>query len=166
MLEDLKTSNMTRKSKPKQDKSGKYLKNNKKQKSGLNKSILDKGWFLFEVYLMYKSHRAGKAWFKISAYNTSLECACCGHTHPLNRKTQELFSCRRCGHTDNADHNAAEVIKKRAIKLILYSGTELSNRGILLDKGRGAINKTCLATAKHAQSNETSKKKVLAKLSA
>jgi hypothetical protein len=61
----------------------------------------------------------------------------CGHTHPDNRKRQALFSCSDCGHTENADRNAAEVIKKRAIKLILNSGTELSQRGVLCDGGVG-----------------------------
>ena len=76
-------------------------------------------------------------------------------------KTQELFFCEACGHTDNADHNAAKVIKKRAIKLILDSGTELSSKGILLDKGRGAVDKTRGANANLAGSKETSKKKEL-----
>ena len=35
--------------------------------------------------------------------------------------------CACCGHSDNADHNAAEVIKKKAINLILNSGTKLLN---------------------------------------
>ena len=55
----------------------------------------------------------------------------CGHIHPDNRKTQSNFVCVSCGHTDNADKNAAIVIKKRAINLILNSGTELSSSGVL-----------------------------------
>ena len=51
------------------------------------------------------------------------------------------------------------VIKKRAIKLILHSGTELSKQGVLLDIERGAINKTQTAKANCAQSKETLKKK-------
>jgi putative transposase len=70
-----------------------------------------------------------------------------------------VFICERCGYTDNADHNAAKVIKKRAIKLILHSGTELSERGVLLDNGRGAVSKTQRAKATSARSNEASKKK-------
>ena len=42
-----------------------------------------------------------------------------------------MFLCERCGHSDNADRNAALVIKKRAINLILDSGTELSDKGVL-----------------------------------
>lgn len=165
VLESLQTKNMTAKPKPKVDaKSKKYLRNNRSSKAGLNKAILDKGWHQFEVFLKYKAHRAGKACYKISAHYTSQECADCGHTHPNNRKTQELFLCESCGHTDNADHNAAEVIKKRAIKLIMDSGTELSDKGILLDKGRGAVDKTEGAIANFASSKETSKKKELVTL--
>ena len=119
----------------------KYLKNNKKQKSRLNKAILDKCWNKIETYIKYKAIKAKKVWFKIAANYTSLECADCGHIHPDNRKRQEVFHCQNCGHLENADQNAACVIKKRAIKLI-YSGTELSSKGVLLDIGHGASNKT------------------------
>jgi putative transposase len=159
ILEDLQTKNMTRKPKAKKDESGHWEKNKAKAKAGLNKSILDKGWHQLESYIKYKSYRAGKVWFKISAHYTSQECAACGHTHPDNRMSQSVFSCVSCGHTGNADHNAAEVIKKRAIKLILDSGTELSKRGVLLDTGRGATNKTKQAKASSAYGNEASKKK-------
>lgn len=52
---------------------------------------------------------------------------------PNNRRTQSLFICERCGHTDNADRNAVLVIKKRAIELIKNTATVLS----IKDKGRG-----------------------------
>ena len=160
ILEDLNTKNMSGKPKPKKDEeTGKYLKNNRKQKAGLNRSILDIGWHQLEVCIIYKSYRAGKTWFKISANYTSQECADCGHTHPDNRKSQEDFCCKSCGNSDNADHNAEKVIKKRAINLILHSGTELSSRGVLLDIGRGAKDKTQGAKANCAYSNEASKKK-------
>ena len=96
------------------------------------------GWHKLEEFTKYKAYRSGKAVFKVSAHYSSQECADCGHIHPDNRKSQELFKCDSCGHTDNADRNATLVLKKRAIKLILDSGTELSKRGVLLDSGRGA----------------------------
>lgn len=162
VLEDLHTQHMTKKTKPKKDESsGKYLPNNKKLKATLNRSILDKGWHQLELFIQYKAYKAGKAVFKVLANYSSQECADCGHTHPDNRKTQSLFVCGGCGHSDNADKNSADVIKKRAINLILDSGTELSSRGVLLDKGRGAVNKTQLAKAGYARSKETSKKKIL-----
>ncbi len=71
-----------------------------------------------------------------------------------------MFSCGHCGHIDNADRNAAIVIKKRAINLILNSGTELAGKGIpLLATGRGAVRKPRKAKASFAVRNETSKKK-------
>jgi putative transposase len=163
VLEDLKTSKMTKKPAPKKRESSKgWKKNNRRVKAGLNKSILDKGWHKLEIFLDYKAYEAGKALFKVPAHYTSQECADCGHTHSNNRKSQELFICEYCGHSENADRNAAEVIKKRAINLILDSGTELSERGVLLDSGRGAVFKTVEAKATGARSRETSKKKSLA----
>ena len=82
----------------------------------------------------------------------------CEHTHPNNRKQQALFVCERCGHTDNADRNAALVIKKRAIKLILNTETVLSNKGVL-DKGRGVARQTQGGESLSAGDYESSKKK-------
>jgi hypothetical protein len=56
------------------------------------------------------------------------------------------------------------VIKKRAIKLILDSGTELSKRGVLLDKGRGAKGKTHKPKGICAHGCETLKKKELGRV--
>lgn len=159
VLEDLKTKNMTKSLKPKQNEKGQWEKNGGRAKAGLNKSILNQGWHKLEEFIKYKAYRAGKVWFKVSAQNTSRKCANCGHTHPNNRKSQSLFICESCGKERNADENAAEVIKKRAIKLILHSGTELSKSGVLLDIGRGAINKSALANTKEARGRESSKKK-------
>lgn len=162
ILESLQTKNMTKKPKAKIDeKTKKWLKNQRTSKAALNGAILDKGWFQFEKFLKYKSYRAGKALYKISPQYTSQECAVCGHTHPNNRKTQAKFHCESCGHLDHADHNSAEVIKKRAINLIINSGTELSSQGVLLDKGHGAAYKTQKANAICARSKEMSKKKEL-----
>jgi len=160
VLEDLRTKNMTAKPKAKQTDTGKWEKNGANAKAGLNKSILDKGWHQLESFIKYKSYRAGKAWFKVPAYQTTQECAACSHTHPNNRKSQSRFQCESCGHTDNADHNAAEVVKKRAINLILDPGSGLSKRGVLLaDTGRGATSKTRRAKASRARGSETSKKR-------
>jgi putative transposase len=44
---------------------------------------------------------------------TSQTCPVCGHISKDNRKTQEMFCCVKCNHTDNADHNASINIKER-----------------------------------------------------
>ena len=66
---------------------------------------------------------------KEGAHYISQECAHCHHIHSSNRKRQDSFLCIVCGHTDNADKNACNVIKQQAIQLILNAGTELSKRG-------------------------------------
>ena len=63
----------------------------RQSKTELNRSILDKSWSLFELFLKYKLDRAGKALFKIDAYHTSQECADCGHTHPAIAKHKRCF---------------------------------------------------------------------------
>ena len=112
VFEDLNTKGLTKAPKAKTDESGRFIKNGARAKAGLNRAILDKGFGLIERFCAYKAERAGKAFFKISALYTSQECADCGHTHPNNRQGQSVFLCERCGHTDNADRNAALVIKK------------------------------------------------------
>lgn len=129
VFEALSTSRMTRKPKAKQNEQGRYVSNKAKQKAGLNKSILNVGWHIIETYTKYKAYQAGKAVFKIPAPYTSQECAQCDHTHPDNRKSQELFVCGNCGNTDNADNNASLVIKKRAINLILDTGAYSGDSG-------------------------------------
>jgi len=159
VFEDLKTKSLTKAPKAKTDENGRYIKNGAKAKSSLNKAILDVGFGLIERFCAYKAVKACKAFFKVSALYTSQECADCGHTHPNNRQTQSVFLCERCGHTDNADRNAALVIKKRAIKLILNSGTELSDKGVLTP-GRyraRSSHKTGRAKTHSAMSVEASK---------
>lgn len=137
VFENLKIKSMSRSAKGTLEDPGV----NVKAKSGLNRNILDQCWGQLEIFTRYKCFRKGKAFFKINPQYTSQECADCGHTHSDNRVTQEKFQCVACGHSDNADRNASLVCKKRAIKLILDSGTELSDLGVLRSKrediGRG-----------------------------
>ncbi len=159
IFEDLNTKGLTRAPKVKTDTSGRFVKNGAAAKAGLNRAILDKSFSLIEKFCAYKAEVAGKAFFKVSASYTSQECADCGHTHPNNRQKQAVFLCERCGHSDNADRNAALVIKKRAINLILDSGTELSDKGVLTP-GRyraRSSHKTEKAKAFPAMSVEASK---------
>jgi len=154
---------MTRSPKAKQDEQGNYLPNQAKAKAGLNKSILNVGWHYLGLFTKYKTHQAGKAVFKVSAAYTSQECAKCDHTHPDNRKSQDKFVCGSCGNVDNADNNASKVIRKRAINLILDTGTVLSERGVLRsDTGRGGKDKTGKRKRNPAHADETSKKMRLA----
>lgn len=155
IVEDLSLDNMTKSAKGTDEDPGK----NVSQKSGLNKSILDRSLGQLMIFLQYKLQRKNMALYKVSAYNTSKECADCGHTHADNRPSQEEFKCVSCGHCDNADHNASLVIRKRAVKMFLDSRTELGQGGLLktaphLKDGRG--NKT---SKSHSKSGITRQKR-------
>ena len=73
-------------------------------------------WAFYQLgsFIEYKAKREGIPFVKVDARNTSRECSQCHHIDKKNRKTQALFLCLNCGHSDNADHNAAKVISQRA----------------------------------------------------
>ncbi|MCB9228964.1 MAG: IS200/IS605 family element transposase accessory protein TnpB, partial [Deltaproteobacteria bacterium] len=76
-------------------------------KSGLNKSILDQGWFEFKRQLEYKLHWLGGELILVNPRYTSQMCNVCGYVDKDNRKSQAQFVCKSCKHEDNADNNAA-----------------------------------------------------------
>lgn len=84
------------------------------QKSGLNRSILDQGWRMFRTLLGYKLAERGGRLVEVSAAYTSQTCSACGHVDSANRISQARFVCLDCGHTENADINAAKNILRRA----------------------------------------------------
>ena len=83
---------------------------NVRAKSGLNKSILDQGWFEFKRQLDYKLCWEGGILVEVDYRYTSQTCSCCGHAAKENRKSQAIFRCSACGYEDNADVNAAKNI--------------------------------------------------------
>ena len=119
VFEALKVNSMTRRAKPKQDESGRWIKNGAAAKTGLNKAILSSTWGKTREFLSYKASRAGKLVIDVPAFYSSQECAVCGHTYQDNRISQSGFVCQRCGHIDHADHNAASVIAMRGVRLLL-----------------------------------------------
>ena len=72
-------------------------------KSGLNKAILDQGWFEFRRQLEYKLAWNGGWLIAVPPHNTSRTCPSCGLVSADNRKTQALFACVECGYQENAD---------------------------------------------------------------
>lgn len=76
---------------------------NVRAKSGLNKSILDQGWFEFRRQLEYKQIWRGGDVLAVPPRNTSRTCPCCGHASAENRQTQAKFACVDCGYENNAD---------------------------------------------------------------
>jgi putative transposase len=143
VIEDLKIKNMTKSPAPKPDEQnpGHFAPNKAAAKAGLTQKILNSAWGMVALFLTYKANHAGKVCIKVSPRFSSQECAKCGHIHPDNRQTQSEFVCQSCGHAENADQNAAEVIRKRGVEEILKQAT----RGTR-ESARGGIRKTLKAS--------------------
>lgn len=108
-VEDLRVKNLTKSSKGTIEEPGKMV----RQKSGLNRSILETSPGHFFQLLAYKCDWYQRGFAKVPAQNTSRECSACGHISKENRKTQDTFACEQCGHRENADVNAAKNIRSR-----------------------------------------------------
>ena len=93
-IEDLQVRNMSKSSKGNSEQHGKIV----KQKSGLNRSILDQGWGEFRRQLDYKVSWNGGMLLAVPPHNTSRTCPCCGHVSKDNRQTQAKFLCVDCGY--------------------------------------------------------------------
>jgi IS605 OrfB family transposase len=74
------------------------------------------GWSFYQLrsFISYKAAMKGVKVVLVDPRDTSRECSVCGYTDKKNRKSQAKFKCLSCGHTENADFNAAKVISKRA----------------------------------------------------
>jgi putative transposase len=118
-IEDLKVFNMSRSASRTVESPG----SNVRQKSGLNRSILDQAWAEYRRQLEYKSLWAGGRVLAVQAMNTSRTCPCCGHVSKDNRKTQSTFVCVVCGYTANADHVASVNILAAGRAVIACGGT-------------------------------------------
>ena len=111
VVEDLQVKNMSRSASGTLAEPGRKV----RAKSGLNKSILDQGWGEFGRQLDYKSAWKGGWLVAVPPANTSRECPVCGHTCAENRKSQSVFVCVACGHTENADLVASKNIRGRGL---------------------------------------------------
>jgi putative transposase len=109
-IEDLRIKNMSASARGTAAQPGK----NVAAKAGLNRGILDAAWGEFARQLTYKVQWRGGRVILVDAAYTSRTCRVCAHESADNRKTQALFACVACGHTENADVHAAKNILARA----------------------------------------------------
>lgn len=121
-IEDLQVKNMSKSAAGIPDAPGR----NVRAKSGLNKAILDQGWFEFRRQLEYKLAWAGGMLLAVPPHNTSRTCPCCGHVSKDNRKTQAQFLCVACGHEQNADVVGAINVLARGHR-VLACGEDVSH---------------------------------------
>jgi len=106
VTEGLKISNMSKSSSGTTEKPGK----NVRSKSGLNRAILDQGWSEFKRQLKYKLEWLGGVYVEVNPSYTSQKCSSCANIDKKSRISQSKFCCINCGHTENADVNAAKNI--------------------------------------------------------
>lgn len=127
VLESLNIKSMTASAKGTLAKPGRRV----RQKSGLNRSILNQGWHIFETLLAYKLEQRGGHLCKVPAHFTSLTCAECGAVDRKSRKSQARFICHHCGHAANADTNAAiNILRRNTSSMVVEEGRWLSVEAI------------------------------------
>ena len=125
-IEDLQVRNMSRSSKGNSEQHGKMV----RQKSGLNRSILDQGWGEFRRQLEYKVSWNGGMLMVVPPHNTSRTCPCCGHVSKDNRQTQAKFLCVDCGYENHADVVGAINILARGHRVLACGETVQSDRSM------------------------------------
>lgn len=113
-IEDLQIRNMSKSAKGNSEQHGKMV----RQKSGLNRSILDQGWGEFRRQLDYKMAWNGGVLFAVPPHNTSRTCPCCGYVAKENRQTQAQFLCVECGYENHADLVGAINVLERGQRLL------------------------------------------------
>lgn len=74
------------------------------------------GWSFAQLgfFIRYKARLAGLPLKRVDPRHTSQRCSCCGHIDKANRRSQSEFLCCVCGHSQNADVNAAHNISEWA----------------------------------------------------
>ena len=137
VIEDLKVASMSKSAAGTTSQPGR----NVRAKSGLNRSILDQGWFELRRQLEYKQAWRGGQVLAINPAYTSQQCACCGHTAKDNRQTQSQFKCAACGYEANADVNGARNILAAGHAVLACGGVVQSGRPMKQEPGtaRAAI---------------------------
>jgi putative transposase len=124
VIEDLKVRNMTASASGTVDEPGR----NVRQKTGLNRSILNQGWRAFETLLAYKLEERGGTLVTVDPAYTSQTCSACGTVDRESRESQAVFACRHCGFRDHADHNAAiNILRRNTASMRMEEGHKLSD---------------------------------------
>jgi putative transposase len=115
-FEDLYVKGMTASAKGTSEKHGK----NVKQKSGLNRSILDVSFGNFLNMMEYKTKFDGKTLIKVNRFfPSSKNCSNCGEKNTGLVLKDRFWSCSSCGFQHDRDVNAAKNIKKEGRKILI-----------------------------------------------
>jgi putative transposase len=127
VLENLSVRTMTRRAASVADPARRshHLANGGSAKSGLNRAILTKGWFRFELALKSAARYSGTRVVKVPAAFTSQRCSACGHVDPKSRESQAVFRCTQCSRpAEHADVNAARNILAAGLLAVSACGDD------------------------------------------
>ncbi|MGW8391996.1 RNA-guided endonuclease InsQ/TnpB family protein [Pseudoduganella sp. HUAS MS19] len=119
-VENLRVRSMSHSARGKVASPGKQV----RAKSGLNKAILDQGWYEFRRQLAYKLAWRGGLLVAVPPHFTSQTCPCCEHVSALNRHEQAVFACQSCGYSNNADVVAAINVLRRGEEVLSNEGRD------------------------------------------
>jgi putative transposase len=138
VFEDLNIQGMKRRCKPKKcTETGRYLRNNQKAKSQLNKAISDAAWYSLRSKTEHQAAKLGNWTIAVNPRGSSQECHKCHFVSPTNRD-QEKFVCENCGHHEDADTQAASVLAARGcsklgIDTLTVVSREVTTKSALTD---------------------------------
>ena len=113
-----------------------------KQKTGLNRSILDQNWGTFIMQLDYKAASAGGQLVRVDPKYTTQRCSNCGGL-PITKLTlkDRWYHCTHCGYGDDRDVNASKNVLLKGLALFdaggaipAVSATEKQNQDISSDR--------------------------------
>jgi putative transposase len=100
--------------KPVKSDTGRFLANGQSAKRGLNRSITDTSWYSLTQKLEYVAAKSGKKLYRVNPKYTSQTCSECRDIDKKSHKG-EKFICTNCGHIDDANLQAAQNVKTKAI---------------------------------------------------
>jgi len=113
-MEDLDLVEMTKSNKGTKNKPGK----NVKQKSNLNRKILDSGFGMLRTMIEYKSSFSGGYTVRVDRYApTSKKCNNCGTINNELKLSDRTWKCGNCKEKLDRDYNAALNIKDLGTKM-------------------------------------------------
>jgi putative transposase len=135
-VENLQVRNMTKSSKGTREQPGKQV----RQKSGLNRAILDQGWGELRRQLAYKLEWNGGMLLAVPPHNTSRTCPACGPIAKENRRTQALFLCVDCGYENHAEVVGAMNILARGHRVLACGEPVQPGRSVKQEPAEGSRN--------------------------
>lgn len=108
----------------------------------MNRLLTRAGRKALQAKLARLDEEQGVTITEVQAAYTSQMCANCGHTDKKNRQSQAKFKCQCCGHTCNADVNAAfNILQRRSLNISLSNRSD--KRKTLKDRILEAHIKIC-----------------------